>query len=66
MTVNSENTNKLGFSDILKQGSTLVAGQIREDRQDLARFINETKKEQEQILKLKEVDTQQLKIVIKL
>lgn len=66
MDFNSNNMNKLSFNDILKQGSTLVPGKINEDKNEFQKFINETKKQQEQILKLKDLNNQQLKIMIKL
>lgn len=66
MDFNSNKMNKLGFTDILKQGATLVPGKIIEDRNEFQQFITTTKKKQEDVLKLKDLNNQQLKITIKL
>lgn len=58
--------NKLGFSDILKGKSTLPPGKIQEDRSEFTKFINETKKKQAEVLKSRDLNVQQLKIIIKL
>lgn len=58
--------NKLSFNEINKLGSTVVSGTIKENKQDFERFIDETKKKQAEVLKLKEINNQQLKIMIKL
>jgi hypothetical protein len=66
MYANFTSMNKLSFNDINKLGSTVVSGNIQENKQDLEKFIVETKKKQADVLKLKEVSDQQLKITIKL
>jgi hypothetical protein len=66
MNINSSNMNKLGFNDILKQNSTLVPGKINENKDDFVKFIEQTKRKQAEVLKLKDLNSQQLKIMIKL
>lgn len=61
-----KNMSKLGFSDILKSGINTSTGKIKEDRSDLQKFITETLKKQAEVLKLKDISENQLKIVIKL
>jgi len=59
--------SKLGFSDILKNGASFSAkSSIKEDKMELKKFVNEAIKKQAEILKLKDIDENQLKIVIKL
>lgn len=58
--------SKLGFSDLLKSGVTLNAGNIKENKLDLQQFVIQTRKEQVEVLKMKDLNDNQLKIVIKL
>jgi len=59
--------SKLGFSDILKNAASFSAqSSIKEDKMELKKFVNEAIKKQAEILKLKDIDENQLKIVIKL
>jgi len=59
--------SKLGFSDILKNGVTFSTGSpVKENKADLEKFVNEARKKQAEVLKLKDIDENQLKIVIKL
>ncbi|MDP9077808.1 MAG: hypothetical protein M3O71_10325 [Bacteroidota bacterium] len=54
--------NKLSFSDINKLGSNVVSGNVTENKKDFKKFIENTKKKQAEVLKLKEINDQQLKI----
>ncbi|MEO3405887.1 hypothetical protein AAFN85_18390 [Mucilaginibacter sp. CAU 1740] len=58
--------NKLSFSAFNKLGSTVVSGTIKENKENFDRVIDDIKKKQAEISKLKDVDNQQLNIVIKL
>lgn len=58
--------NKLGFNTFNELGSTVVSGTINENHQKFERFVVDTQKKQSEVLKLKEVNTQQLKTPIKL
>lgn len=58
--------SKLGFSDLLKTGIILNAGNIKENKSELTQFVNEARKKQVEVLKLKDLNDTQLKIVIKL
>jgi hypothetical protein len=59
--------SKLGFSDILKNAASFsTKPSVKEDKMELKKFVNEAIKKQAEILKLKDIDENQLKIVIKL
>ena len=61
------NMSKLGFSDILKSGVNFATGvTVKEDKAELKKFVNEAIKRQAEVMKLKDIDENQLKIVIKL
>jgi hypothetical protein len=58
---------RLKVSDVLIEGAKLAVEEIDFSSQpDVARLFEETKETQEEIKKLKEVDEEQLKLVVQL
>jgi hypothetical protein len=56
--------NKLQISEILVKGARLEA--IKLNEKNVAQLIDETKQQQAEVLKLKEVDQESLKMVVQL
>jgi len=63
---NMNSINKLGFTDILKANTTFKSEKNIESKKELDRFIVSTRKEQEDVLRLKHLNDNQLKVIIKL
>ena len=61
-----KNISKLGFSDLLKSSVNLNSGNIKENKSDFSAFASEIRQKQVDILKSKDLNDSQLKIVIKL
>ena len=57
---------KLNVTNILVKDVKLVAVKLNGDNVDVINLINETKKKQAEILKLKEVDQEGLRMVVQL
>ena len=57
---------KLNVTNILVKDVKLVAVKLNGDNVDVINLINETKKKQAEILKLKEVDQEGLRMVVPL
>lgn len=59
--------NRLKVSDILVEGATLEIEEVDfSQKPDVAALYQETKERQEELKKLKEVDEEQLKLVVQL
>lgn len=57
---------KLEVSQILVSGAELSAEKLNEKNQTVTKLIDETKQKQAEILKLKEVDQERLRMVVQL
>lgn len=58
---------RLDISEILEEGAELLVKEIDLTQQpEVAKLFQETKERQEQLKKLKEVDEEQLKLVVQL
>jgi hypothetical protein len=57
---------KLNVAQILVKDVKLTAVKLNEENVDVKNLIDETKKKQAEILKLKEVDQERLRMVVKL
>lgn len=59
--------NRLTVSEILVEGAKLLVEEVDFDKQpEVAALFKETEERQEEIKKLKEVDEEQLKLVVQL
>jgi hypothetical protein len=66
LTINLTVMKKIQFADILKPGESLVAFTVDATNPAVQQRLDDTKQKQEELLKLKEIDHDQLKQIIQL
>lgn len=66
MQPNYSTMEKLQLSQILVHGKQLFASKLDDKDEKVVNFIRETKKKQEEVLKLKNIDQDKLKMIIQL